>query len=321
MQRVHTEQVQAIERAHAEQCAQLCAEHAAQMKQSEAEMQALKASCEEQASTCAAQLQTLEELRKLHSAHTQQMQALEIAHAEHLQKLEKRVTEPQEAEAEQLKQLTAQLQGLQRQQEQQSVLDSQRLAAHSQAQGLAEQSWQKVRELEQQHQTALEQLGKQLQSLEASSKAQAAQLQQMQHLHANPEHTEAICQLASCDKPVYVETGLDGRVHGYCGRAHARQDGALNDEVEAPVLKLEASRLRRHEKILGNKELEFADPPRISPGSFTTPPAFSGGRGGQLTRPSASWTHPSQSSRNRDFAYEQEKIQGNERRPSPGSTY
>ena len=84
------------------------------------------------------------------------------------------------------------------------------------------------------------------------------------------------------------------------------------------LLQFEAEQLRNDEKLLSSKELAFADPPRISPGSFTTPPAFSGGRGGQLTRPSASWTHPS---RTRDFAYEQEKMQGNDEGPSPGSIY
>ena len=129
-----------------------------------------------------------------------------------------------------------------------------------------------------------------------------------------PEHTEAICQLASCDKPVYVETGLDGRVHGYCGRAHARQDGALNDEVETPVLKLETSRLRGHEKLLSSKELAFDDPPRNFPGSFTTPPGFSGGRGGQLMRPSASRSHTPPSSRTPAFPHEQAKLQDNDPR-------
>ena len=84
------------------------------------------------------------------------------------------------------------------------------------------------------------------------------------------------------------------------------------------LLQFEAEQLRNDEPLLSSQELALADPPRISPGSFTTPPGFSGGRGGQLTRPSASWTHPS---RTRDFAYEQEKMQGNDPTPSPGSTY
>jgi hypothetical protein len=84
------------------------------------------------------------------------------------------------------------------------------------------------------------------------------------------------------------------------------------------LLQFEAEQPRNNEELLSSKELAFANPPRISPGSYTTPPAFLGGREEQLTRPSAPWTH---SSRTRDFAYEQEKMQGNDEGPSPGSTY
>ena len=120
--------------------------------------------------------------------------------------------------------------------------------------------------------------------------------------------------------------------HKALERAHAERCARLQAEVQKVrdleqqqeeadgrgLLQFEAEQLRNNEKLLSSKELVFANPPRISPGSYTTPPAFSGGRGGQLTRPSASWTHPS---RTRDFAYEQEKMRGNDRRPPPGSTY
>jgi len=251
-------------------------------------LHALKASCEEQArqsrqqeGTCAAQLQALEELRKLHRARTEQIQAQDRAHAEQqrvhteqiktleigyaaqLQRLEQHVTEPREAETAQLKQLTAQLQGLQKQQEQQSALDAQRLAAHSQAEVLAQQLWQKVQDLEQQ-QKALE-------------RTHQAEVQKVRDLEQQQEEAN--------------------------GRG---------------LLQFEAEQLRNNEKLLSSKDLAFANPPRISPGSYTTPPAFLGGREEQLTRPSAPWTH---SSRTRDFAYEQEKMRGNDRRPPPGSTY
>ena len=53
-----------------------------QMKQSEAEMQALKARCEEQASTYTALQPELEELRQVQRVHSEQVQAIERAHAE-----------------------------------------------------------------------------------------------------------------------------------------------------------------------------------------------------------------------------------------------
>ena len=120
--------------------------------------------------------------------------------------------------------------------------------------------------------------------------------------------------------------------HKALERAHAERCARLQAEVQKVrdleqqqedadghgLLQFEAEHLRNSEKLLSSKELAFANPPRISPGSYTTPPAFLGGREEQLTRPSAPWTH---SSRTRDFAYEQEKMRGNDRRPPPGSTY
>jgi len=159
-----------------------------------------------------------------------------------------------------MEQLTAQLQGLQKQQEQQSALDAQRLAAHSQAEVLAQQLWQKVQDLEQQQQ---------------------ADAQKVRDLERQQEDAN--------------------------GRG---------------LLQFEAEQLRNDETLLSSKELAFDDPPRISPGSFTTPPGFSGGRGGQLMRPSASRTHSPPSSRTPAFPHEQAKLQDNDPRPSPyGSPY
>lgn len=80
------------------------------------------------------------------------------------------------------------------------------------------------------------------------------------------------------------------------------------------LLQFETEQLRNDETLLSSKELAFDDPPRISPGSFTTPPGFSGGRGGQLMRPSASRTHTPPSSHTPAFPHEQAKLQDNDPR-------
>jgi chromosome segregation ATPase len=99
--------------------------------------------------------------------------------------------------------------------------------------------------------------------------------------------------------------------HKALERAHAERCARLQAEVQKVrdleqqqeeadgrgLLQFEAEQLRNKEELLSSKELAFANPPRISP---------------------APWTH---SSRTRDFAYEQEKMQGNDRRPPPGNTY
>ena len=99
--------------------------------------------------------------------------------------------------------------------------------------------------------------------------------------------------------------------HKALERAHAERCARLQAEVQKVrdleqqqeeadgrgLLQFEAEQLRNKEELLSSKELAFANPPRISP---------------------APWTH---SSRTRDFDYEQEKMQGNDRRLSPGSTY
>jgi DNA polymerase III alpha subunit (gram-positive type) len=99
--------------------------------------------------------------------------------------------------------------------------------------------------------------------------------------------------------------------HKALERAHAERCARLQAEVQKVrdleqqqeeadgrgLLQFEAEQLGNKEELLSSKELAFANPPRISP---------------------APWTH---SSRTRDFAYEQEKMQGNDRRPPPGNTY
>ena len=99
--------------------------------------------------------------------------------------------------------------------------------------------------------------------------------------------------------------------HKALERAHPERCARLQAEVQKVrdleqqqeeadgrgLLQFEAEQLRNKEELLSSKELAFANPPRISP---------------------APWTH---SSRTRDFAYEQEKMQGNDRRPPPGNTY
>ena len=99
--------------------------------------------------------------------------------------------------------------------------------------------------------------------------------------------------------------------HKALERAHAERCARLQAEVQKVrdleqqqeeadgrgLLQFEAEQLRNKEELLSSKELAFVNPPRISP---------------------APWTH---SSRTRDFAYEQEKMQGNDRRPPPGNTY
>jgi hypothetical protein len=44
-----------------------------------------------------------------------------------------------------------------------------------------------------------------------------------------------ICRIPSCTKPVFVRA--NGRVHGYCGRSHAHQAGALADTDSSSSLK------------------------------------------------------------------------------------
>ena len=99
--------------------------------------------------------------------------------------------------------------------------------------------------------------------------------------------------------------------HKALERAHPERCARLQAEVQKVrdleqqqeeadgrgLLQFEAEQLGNKEELLSSKELAFANPPRISP---------------------APWTH---SSRTRDFAYEQEKMQGNDRRPPPGNTY
>ena len=263
------------------------------------------------------QMPELEELRQVQRVHTEQVQALDRAHAEqcaqlraeHAAQMKQSEAEMQALKAsceEQASTGAALLQTLEELRKLHSVHTQQMQAleiAHAEQLQQFEQRVTEPRGLEQQHQTALEQLGKQVRDLEQQQQADAKKVKalEQQQFAFETEQMAALQRLLEAERLRRHSESLAE------DQRHHEQMAALRNQ-----------RLRGNEKLLSSKELAFADPPRFSHGSFTTPPASSGGRGGQLTRPSAPWTH---SSRTRDFDYEQEKMQGNDRRLSPGSTY
>ena len=162
----------------------------------------------------------------------------------------------------------------------------------------------------------MQQLEAELHALKASCEEQARQSRQQKDTL-----TEELRALQRLQDQQAVLSSQRGARHTQLQQRVRALERQQEDANGRGLLQFEAEQLRNDEKLLSSKELAFDDPPRISPGSFTTPPGFSGGRDGQLMRPSASRTHSPPSSRTPAFPHEQAKLQDNDPRPSPGSTY
>ena len=258
----------------------------------------------------------LEELRQMQRVHTEQVQAIERAHAEQCAKLRaEHAAQMKQSEAEmqalkasceeQASTCAAQLQTLEELRKLHSVHTQQMQAletAHAEQLQKLEQRVTEPRGLEQQHQTALEQLGKQVRDLEQQQQADAKKVKalEQQQFAFETRQMAALQRLLEAERLRRHSESLAE------DQRHHEQMAALRNQ-----------RLRANEKLLSSKELAFDDPPRISPGSFTTPPGFSGGRGGKLMRPSAPWPHSPPRSRTPVFPHEQAKLQDNDPRPSP----
>lgn len=125
------------------------------------------------------------------------------------------------------------------------------------------------------------------------------------------------CRLPGCWQPVHKENGL---FYDYCGRAHARQDGAIDgaiqDDVDQPTLRLEVQKLKGTDTLIQNPELAAVSRQQLFGNTpvkraSTTPPGYQGGRGGQLTQ-EPTRRQPTYRTTPRQFQHEDQRIRGNE---------
>ena len=122
-----------------------------------------------------------------------------------------------------------------------------------------------------------------------------------------------LCRLPGCWQPVYEEPTV--RLRDYCGRSHASQDGAFEDDVDQPALRFEVQKLKGNDTLIQNPELEayrkrlFANTPVGQ--ARITPPGYQSGRGGQLTQ-APTRRQPTYRTSPQQFQHEQDKVRGNE---------
>ena len=157
------------------------------------------------------------------------------------------------------------------------------------------------------------------QQLKRTHEALHALVQQVEDASEPRTVQPPLCRLPGCWEPVHHKE--NGRFHNYCRRLHARQDSAIQDDVDQPTLRFEGQKLKDNDTLIQNPELSpvsrqqlFGNTPvqRVS----TTPPGYQGGRGGQLTqeRRSEDPTRRQPTYRNspRQFQHEDQRIRGNE---------
>ena len=123
-----------------------------------------------------------------------------------------------------------------------------------------------------------------------------------------------LCRLPGCWQTVHHKE--DGLFYDYCRRAHARQDGALQDDVDKPTLRFGEQKLKGNDTLIKNPALVEASRQQLFGNTpvrqaSITPPGYQGGRGGQLTQEPTRRQHTYRTSP-QQFQHEDQKIRGNE---------